>query len=205
VRCGEGQLVEVSLQHIGFYIDGNDSAVALVTRQSPPRHDREKPRNPLWNHYRTRDDRWVFLCMIDSDPYWSKLCEAIERPDLRGDERYADARGRYRNSAELTATLAAVFAARALAEWERVLEDHALIWAPVRALDEAIDDPQARANGVFRTVRHPTLGEFETVAPPLRLSAHDMNAEKPAPRLGADSEAILAEAGLSPEEIRKVL
>jgi crotonobetainyl-CoA:carnitine CoA-transferase CaiB-like acyl-CoA transferase len=203
-RNGAGQLVEVSLQHIGFYVDGNDAAVALATGQSPPQHDREQPRNPLWNHYRTADDRWVFLCMIESDPYWPKLCDAVGRPDLKNDARYADARGRYRNSAILTATLAAEFAAQPLAEWERRLAEHAVIWAPVRTLPEAIRDPQARINGAFSTVHHPTIGAFESVAPPVRLSAHDMSAATCAPQLGADNEAILREAGLSDGEIKKL-
>ena len=203
-RSGEGQVIEVSLQHIGFYVDGNDAAVALATGQSPPRHDREQPRNPLWNHYRTADDRWIFLCMIESDPYWSKLCDAIGRPDLKDDARYADARGRYKHSTILTATLAAEFAAQPLAEWERRLAEHAVIWAPVRTLPEAIRDPQARVNGAFSTVHHPTLGTLESVAPPVRMSAHDMSNAQAAPPLGADNEAILREAGLSDDEIKSL-
>ena len=48
---GGGQVVDVTLQQIGYYINGNDTAYALVTGELPPRHDRKAPRNPLWNHY----------------------------------------------------------------------------------------------------------------------------------------------------------
>ena len=48
-------------------------------------------------------------------------------------------------------------------------------------------DPQAIANGSFPTVSHPELGEFRTVAPPLKMSGHDMQGTAPAPGLGADT------------------
>ena len=41
----------VTLQRIGYYINGHDTAYALATGELPPRHDRSAPRNPLWNHY----------------------------------------------------------------------------------------------------------------------------------------------------------
>ena len=82
---GEGQDIDVSLMHVGYYIQGNDTAMTLVTDETPPMHDRRNPRNALWNHYRTADDRWLFLVMIESDRYWSALCHAIDRPELLED------------------------------------------------------------------------------------------------------------------------
>ena len=161
--------------------------------------------NPLWNHYQTRDDRWLFLVMIDPDRYWKDFCRAIERPELLEQERFSDILQRYRHSAELVKLLDEVFAAHTLAEWETLLNRHALIWAPVREVGEALDDPQARALGYFSTVKHPSAGSFESVGPPLRMSAHPMPADQPAPAVGADSEAILREAGLSQGEIAAAL
>ena len=204
-RTGEGQTVGVSLLHIGFYILGNDTALALATGQDPPRHNRARARNPLWNHYRTKDDRWLSLVMIESQRYWPDFCAAIDREDLRDDPRFEDTIPRYRNSEALCATLAELFASRLLAEWERVLETRRLIWSPVRTLSEALRDEQARANGVFASVDHPVAGTFETVTAPIRLSAHPMPGARPAPALGSDSEAILSEAGLSANEIKAAL
>ena len=204
-RSGEGQTVGVSLLHIGFYILGNDTALALATGQDPPRHHRARARNPLWNHYRSSDDRWVFLVMIESQRYWADFCAAIGREELRDDPRFDDVIPRYRNSEALCAALAEHFASRTLAEWERALDSRRLIWSPVRTLSEALRDEQARANGVFAAVDHPVAGSFETVTAPIRLSAHPMPGGRPAPALGGDGQAILSAAGLSAQEIEDAL
>ena len=79
---GHGQLIEVSLQQIGYYINGNDAATTLVTGESPPRHDRREPRNPLWNHYECKDGRWLSLVMINSAAYWPGFTRAIGHHEL---------------------------------------------------------------------------------------------------------------------------
>jgi crotonobetainyl-CoA:carnitine CoA-transferase CaiB-like acyl-CoA transferase len=204
-RTGEGQEVDVSLLQIGLYLLGNDLAPTLVTGQAPPRHDRTQPRNPLWNHYRARGGRWLFLVMIESDRYWPALCRAIQRPELEKDPRFDDAVARYRNNVELVQILDGVFESRTLEEWESILGRYRVIWSPVRELEEVIEDPQARAMGYFRQVDHPTAGRFESVGPPFDLSSHEMMADRPAPALGADGTDVLAAAGLSKEEIAAAL
>jgi crotonobetainyl-CoA:carnitine CoA-transferase CaiB-like acyl-CoA transferase len=204
-RTGEGQSVGVSLQHIGLYVLGNDAALALATGEEPPRHDRARARNPLWNHYRTADDRWLFLVMIDSEAYWQTFCRAMERSDWAEDSRFESAVERYRNREPLCAELAGAFGTRSLAHWETALTRERLIWAPVRTLTEALQDEQARATDVFSQVEHPKAGRFESIRPPITLSRHPMTASRPGPDLGADSRAVLAEAGLSAAEIEAAL
>jgi len=200
-QTGEGQVVDVNLMHTGFYVLGNDAALALATGEAPPNHDRLRPRNPLWNHYQTQDGRWIFLVMIESDRYWPSVCRALGMPDLEHDPRFDGAVPRYRNSAELTALLAGEIAKQTLDAWRVTLAEHGLIWAPVQTLVEAVEDPQARAAGSFQTMRHPTAGEFETVAPPVHLSRTSLRSDRPGPALGADTRDVLAEAGLSQKEI----
>ena len=43
--------------------------------------------NPLAYPYRTNDQRWVFLSMIEWRPYWPRLCRALGLDDLV--ERYS--------------------------------------------------------------------------------------------------------------------
>ena len=202
---GEGQEIEVSLLQIGLYILGNDLAPTLVTRQTPARHDRRQPRNPLWNQYPTKGEGWLFLVMIESDRYWPGFLRAIDRPDLLEDERFAGAVPRFRNAPALVEILDEVFRQKTLPEWESLLDRGGLIWSPMRELAELADDPQVRAMGYFREVEHPTAGSFETMGPPFELSGFPMAADRPAPGLGADSEAVLRETGLSDDEVTAAL
>jgi crotonobetainyl-CoA:carnitine CoA-transferase CaiB-like acyl-CoA transferase len=204
-RDGRGQEIDVSLLQTGLYLLGNDLSQVLATGQPAPMHAREAPRNPLWNHYRTGDDRWLMLVMIESQRYWRSFAGAIGRPELESDPRFEGPVERYRNSRELVAILDEVFAARSLAEWEDRFAGERVIWAPVREMIETVGDPQVRAMGYFRAVDHPELGRFETVGPPLLMSRHEMPADRPAPALGADSEEVLRQAGLSDAEIAEVL
>jgi formyl-CoA transferase len=198
---GGGQVVDVTLQHVGYYINGNDTAYALVTDELPPRHDRRAPRNPLWNHYPCQGGRWLFLVMIDSDRYWPSLCRALDREGLATDPRFGDAIGRFKHARELVALLDDLFAERSLEAWGETLSRERLIWAPMRTLDEAIHDANARETGVFATVEHPQFGRFRTVAPPIRLSAQPMPGTAVAPLLSADTAAVLREAGVDEETV----
>ena len=201
---GRGRYVEVSLLQTGLHILGTDIANALVTREPAKRHDRRAPGNPLWNSYPTGDGRWLLLVMVDPEPYWPKLCRALERPDLATDERFADGFQRLAHSADLVRELEAIFARRTLAEWRPILDAAGLIWSPVQRVDEAIADPQVRAMGYIHEIEHATEGRFETVGPPFRIEGETLGARRAASPLHADAVAVLREAGLSDLEIEKL-
>ena len=100
------------------------------------------------------------------------------------------------NASALVAELEQTFAGRSLEDWTGRLDAAGLIWAPVRSVEEAIRDPQARAMGYFYELEHAEAGRFETVAPPFRIEGTRLGARRAAPRVGADGEAVLREAGL---------
>ena len=202
---GDGQVIDVALQQIGYYINGNDTAHALVTGETPPRHDRKAPRNPLWNHYECQDGRWVFLVMIEADRYWPGFTKAVDRPDLMDDPRFTNATERYRNSAALVEILDELFATRPIEKWVEPMNAEHIIWAPVRTLAEAVQDENANETGMFATVEHPEYGSFKTVAPPFKMSNHVMEGDAPAPLLAADTADVLAEAGVDDETIALLL
>jgi crotonobetainyl-CoA:carnitine CoA-transferase CaiB-like acyl-CoA transferase len=200
-RTGRGQVVDVSLMGIGIYVSGCDMATAAATRQTPPRHNRDAPSNPLWNQYRTRDDRWLFLVMVETDRYWPLVCRALGRDDLENDERFASAEARAQNSRELVAEFDQTFLQRDLSEWVEPLRENRVIWAPAQTMAEVLDDPQARAMGFFPEIDHPDAGRFATVAPPFLLSEGEARPRASAPALGADTRDVLQSAGLSEAEI----
>jgi crotonobetainyl-CoA:carnitine CoA-transferase CaiB-like acyl-CoA transferase len=73
--------------------------------------------------------------------------------------------------------------------------------SPYNSLATLIDDPHLRAVGMVREEEHPTEGATIAIGAPNRFSGGNAPPRPPAPRLGADGAAVLAEAGLTPDEI----
>ena len=201
---GRGRYVETSLLQTGMYGLGADLATALVTREPVRRHDRRAVTNPLWNSYPVAGGRWLLLVMIEADRYWPALCGALEAPELVDDSRFADGFARMAHAALLVDELERRFAARPLEEWAPRLDEAGLIWAPMRSVLEAIDDPQARSMGYVRSLEH-EAGPIETVGPPFRIEGTPLGVTRAASPVNVDAHAIFSEAGLGAEEIEKLL
>ena len=202
-RTGEGQIVETSLLHSGVWSIGCDVQVALVDQEQPTRRARTDTWSPINTQYRCADGRWVTLSAQDQGR-WAPFCEAIGRPQWVDDERFATARSRYRNRAELIAEIDRVFASEPLAHWATVLDRSGLVWAPVAELPDLVADRQARAAGVFVEVDHDGVGRFETLAAPFRLSEADVEVRGPAPEVGQHTDEILRSIGVDPETIAEL-
>ena len=208
-RTGKGTFVDVSLRNTALHVLGNDAAVSLVVGESPGRHDRKAPMNPLWNTYPVgtevgEEDRWLMLCMVEPDRYWEPFCRTVGREDLLVDERFDGPWARAQNTTALVEELEATFARKTLAEWEEVLSRTRLIWAPVKRIHEVAQDPSAREHGCFHELEHPVAGRFETVSPPIRIAGHDLRRKAAAASLGQHTREVLAELGLSDEEIEEL-
>jgi crotonobetainyl-CoA:carnitine CoA-transferase CaiB-like acyl-CoA transferase len=180
-------------------------AQVLTSGESPPMHERRQPRNPLWNLYETKDERWLMLVMIDTIRYWPLVCRALGIESLVDDPRFLGPVERHKNARALVEIFDPIFRTRTLDEWEGALEKAGLIWSAVRRMHEVIDDPQAREMGYLPVVEHPRVGPFPTVGTPFLMSDFAMPANRPAPELGADSAAVLREAGVAEDAIVKLV
>ena len=74
------------------------------------RNTRDDAFNPLWNHYRCADGKWIALAMLQPDRYWKDFCAVIGKAELIEDPRFADVKSRGKNAARLVAIFDEVFA-----------------------------------------------------------------------------------------------
>src|SRR3954467_10377732 len=106
-RTGKGANVGTSLLAAGVWAAGTFVAGALAGGRSYGLHNPSAPTNPLMNPYRSSDGRWFML--VASPPHWPGLAQAVGRPELLQDPRFADAHGIAEHSAALTELLDAIF------------------------------------------------------------------------------------------------
>jgi len=165
-----------------------------------PKMTREARANPLVGTYRTKDDRYVALNMLQPDRYWPPLCEAMGRPDLIDHPTFGTAEKRVAHIHETLAELDAIFATRTLSEWRKILARQPGQWDVLKQMGELRTDPQALANGYIQTVDYGDGRTLEMVAAPVQFGRIPARL-RPAPDLGADTDAVLAEVGLTEEQI----
>ena len=193
-RTGIGQ--EVDASHLGsmMALQGLNVVARTIMGKEFPRNTRANAYNPLWNHYRCADDKWISLAMLQPDRYWKNFCEVVGKPELVEDPRFAEAKVRGKNSAALVAIFDEVFAARPRDEWMRVLKGRGdFIYTIVNSVSDLPDDPQVRANGYVVEYDHPALGNLTLLGMPVKLSATPGEPRGHAPELGEHTELLLTE------------
>jgi len=200
-RTGEAVIVDNSLLANGMWAIGATVLAAdLFGFSRMPRGDRTKMPNPLVNNFKTKDDRFLSLIMLESDRYWGDLVTKIGRPELADDPRYADSAARAENCQECCRTLDEIFAGRTLEEWKPILMDVEGVWAPVQTADELLVDPQAIANGYLREVVSASGTTFHMVASPLQFDEEPPDLTR-APDHGEHTDQVLEELGLEMDAI----
>jgi crotonobetainyl-CoA:carnitine CoA-transferase CaiB-like acyl-CoA transferase len=193
-RYGVGQ--EVDASHLGsmMALQGLNVVARTIQGKEFNRQTREVAFNPLWNHYRCADGKWLCLGMLQPDRYWRDFCRAIGKPELAGDPKYAEMKTRGKNAAELIAILDAVFAGKPRDEWMRILKAGGdFIYTVVNSVGDLPDDPQVRANGYIVDYDHPALGPTRVLGMPIKLSQTPGDPRGTAPELGEHTEAVMTE------------
>ncbi|MGD0950363.1 MAG: CoA transferase [Candidatus Binatia bacterium] len=193
-RFGVGQ--EVDASHLGsmLMLQGLSVAARLMMGFAIPRVPRKFAANPLWNHYRCGDDKWICLGMLQPDRYWADFCSALGRAELAQDERFCNLRVRAANAAAAIDILDEIFATKPRAEWMRILRASGdFIFTIVNSVDDLPADPQVVANDYILDFDHPQFGKTQVVGIPVRLSETPGAVRLPAPQFGQHTEELLSQ------------
>ena len=121
-RYGIGQ--EVNASHLGSMIalQGLNVSMQTIMGNEFPRNTREDAYNPLWNHYKCADGKWLRLGMLQTDRYWKDFCITLGLPELIDDPRFNEIKVRGKNHRELVAILDKVFITKPRDEWMSMLK-----------------------------------------------------------------------------------
>ena len=199
-RTGETSIVDVSLLATAMW---QLSPLVIMNKMfgierlaSPTRG---APGNPGVGVYKTKDDRFVAMMLLQGDRFWADWVTRLGRPDLADDPRFVDAAVRAQNAAEAQKELDDAFANFTLDELRAAYDGFEGVWAPYQTLAELYEDPQVIANGYLPTAD--VNGEpFQMVSSPALFDETPFMVTR-APEHGEHTELELIEVGYDWEQL----
>jgi crotonobetainyl-CoA:carnitine CoA-transferase CaiB-like acyl-CoA transferase len=194
-RTGEASVVDVSLLATAMWqISPMIIASKLFGFSKIPQGNRAGSSNPGVGTYRTADDRFISLILLQSDKHWEDFTKRLGVPEMATDPRFADSAARAENATECIARLDEAFGSQPLAYWKEALETFDGVWSPFQTLDELYDDVQVRANGYLPTMTAGNGQDVALVASPAQFDEEPVTVER-APEMGEHTELVLLDLG----------
>jgi formyl-CoA transferase len=199
-RTGQGAIVDNALYLFGIYLMSQSMVAASLGMKRSAGPGPEHAGNPLVNLYRTRDGRWINLCLLN-ESWWADLCRHLGHEEWIDDPRYLNNQARFVQSAELNAAIQAVFGSEDYAVWLDRLKTLQGVWAPLQSPEEVIADNQALANSFIAEVKAEDGRSYSAGVSPAQFDEAPIGALSAAPAYGAHTDAVLREMGLGDVEL----
>ncbi len=199
-RTGKGSVVDVALLATAVWQLSTDLTSTAYLREEPAKLQAGKAlSNPMVGPFRSADDRWLMLNMLDDVRHWPPLCRALGFTDLVEDPRFVDSDARRANAGELHARITERIRSLPLTEVVAVLAAEDTLFATMATPLEVIDDPQIVANGYL--AQHPTNPRARLATAPMQFDDEMTEVTRAAPALGEHTDEVLREIGLHADDI----
>ena len=197
---GRGQHVRVAMLDAVASLLTYNAGNYFASGEVPTRRGNDHPSVVPYQTLRARDG-WMNLG-IANDSLWVRYCDAVGRPDLRDDPRFATAPERVRHRDVLVPIVVEITAGRTVAEWMDVLGAAGVPCGRIRNVAEVCTNPQLTARGKVVEHPHPTAGRVRMIGQPIELSETPGRIDRAPPLLGEHTDEVLRAAGYTDEEIR---
>ena len=189
-RTGEGQVVDAALYESVLQV-----MEGLIPEWAVAEHKRERTGSKLpgiapSNVYRCSDSD--YLIGANQNSVFLRLCEAMGRPELASDPRYACHTARGERQDELDAIVEEWTLRHTVAEVEDAMIAHAVPAGRIYDAEDMLSDPHFAAREAIVTVEDPELGPTPMQGVFPKLSRTPASIRRLAPRVvGQDTAEIL--------------
>jgi crotonobetainyl-CoA:carnitine CoA-transferase CaiB-like acyl-CoA transferase len=193
VNGGGGQHIDLALLDCGLASLSHFAMNYLVSGEVPQRRGNGGYGGVPSQTFRCAD-RDIFL-VAGNNAQFGRLCQAIARPDLAQDPRFAVTAGRIANRDALLAVLDEVFATRTADDWLARLDAADVPCSAVNNLPQALANPQIIHRQMVQTIEHPAVGPMKLLRNPIRFSETPIETYAPPPGVGEHTDLVLRALG----------
>ena len=122
-------------------------------------------------------------------------------PEWTTKPEWSTQKGRSADRKAINAAIGEVTKTMPSDHWIELFENAGVPCGPINTIDKVFADPQVKHLGMAVPMAHPRLGTKDVVASAINISGHRRDIRIATRDLAADTDAILAEAGLSADDI----
>ena len=192
-RTGRGQRVEVSLYDSLLAMQILEATMALMGRATL-----NWARMPLVGTFATADGEIVLVGAFKPNPL-RDICAALDLEDLSQHPDFSTMADQAAHRSRLQSILVEAIGRFGSVEAIERLEAQDILCAPVRTLDEALEDPHT--GHMITEIPRPGRAPLRSVASPVHLPDTPAAPHRPPPGLGEGAADALAECGIAPERV----
>jgi formyl-CoA transferase len=191
-KTGEGQMVDSAIYEAVL-----NMMESLITEYDKAGYIRERtgavlPNVAPSNVYPTKNNGLILIA-ANQDTVFKRLAQAMGRPELAEDERYATHSARGAVQQELDAMISEWTRTLSVEKLEELMEEYGIPSGKIYTAPDMLEDAHFKAREAIITTMHPTFGELkmQNVAP--KLSKTPGNIRRPGPELGQHNAEIYGE------------
>jgi len=190
-RSGEGRYIELSM------FDGMLSLLSYMATMWLTKGELAEPPGSghmysvPWQAFECADGYLVIATR--QEVFWTRLCDAIEAPELAADPRFAKNPDRIANRDTLVPILEDILSRRTVDAWMERFRADGIPAAPVNNLDNVFAEPPVAERDMIVEYDHPQVGKVRLPGNPIKMSGMEGTISTPAPMLGEHTDEVLSE------------
>ena len=201
---GRGQHIDVGMLDCQVSFLSYLASYYLISDVVPRHQGRAHDSIPTYNTFLASDGVEIVVA-ANTEAMWRSMCDVLGVGELVKDPRFRTNTERLENRRALLDELERAFLRSPADHWYSAFTSAGVPAAPINTLDRVVADPQVVHRGMIIDVPHREGGSFRSVGSPLKPSRSEPSPPSSPAALGEHGPEILADLGLSPSEIDRLI
>ena len=199
---GLGRMIDVAMLDCQVAILENALIRYQVAGTAPGPLGTRHPTISPFQAYKASDE--YFIIAVGNDSLWSSFCEAIEKPELTENPKFATNQARTENLNELNSIIEPLIRQKSVSHWEQLLKKAEIPCSRINTTDKVMEHPQVAARKMVVNVEDSVAGTIRIAGNPIKISGMEDDTERPkAPEIGEHTREMLLSLGYSEKEINR--